>query len=45
MSYAMNETEIAGSFSGVVLNKNKIEGTWVGKLEEIKLKTQHGMKN
>ena len=29
---AMNEIEIFGSFSGLLLNRNKTEGAWIGKL-------------
>ena len=30
---AMNEIEIFGSFSGLILNRNKTEGIWIGKLK------------
>ena len=34
----MNEIEIFGSFLGLVLNRNKAEGIWIGKLKNCKLK-------
>jgi hypothetical protein len=33
---AMNEIEIFGSFSGLLLNRNKTEGVWIGKLKNSK---------
>ena len=36
ISLAMNEIEIFGSFSGLILNRNKTEGIWVGKLKHCK---------
>ena len=33
---AMNEIEIFGSFSGLILNRNKTEGLWIGKLKSCK---------
>ena len=35
---AMNEIEIFGSFSGLLLNRNKTEGVWIGKLNNCKYK-------
>ena len=32
----MNEIQIFGSFSGLILNRNKIEGIWIGKLQNCK---------
>ena len=32
----MNEIEIFGSFSGLILNRNKTEGIWIGKLKSCK---------
>jgi hypothetical protein len=34
----MNEIEIFGSFSGLLLNRNKTEGVWIGKLTNCKYK-------
>jgi hypothetical protein len=34
----MNEIEIFGSFSGLLLNRNKTEGVWIGKLKNCKYK-------
>ena len=36
---AMNEIEIFWSFSRLILNKNKTEGIWIGKLKKCKAKT------
>ena len=33
IALAMNEIEIFGSFSGLILNRNKTEGIWIGKLK------------
>jgi hypothetical protein len=33
----MNEIDIFGSFVGLVLNRNKAEGIWIGKLKNCKL--------
>ena len=33
---AMNEIEIFESFSGVILNRNNIEGIWIGKLKNFR---------
>ena len=30
IALAMNEIEIFGSFSGLILNRNKTEGIWIG---------------
>jgi hypothetical protein len=35
----MNEIEIFWSFSRLILNKNKTEGIWIGKLKKCKAKT------
>ena len=35
---AMNEIEIFGSFSGLLLNRNKTEGVWIGKLKIVNTK-------
>jgi hypothetical protein len=35
---AMNELEIFGSFSGLLLNRNKTKGVWIGKLKNCKYK-------
>jgi hypothetical protein len=34
----MHEIEIFGSFSGLLLNRNKTEGVWIGKLRNCKYK-------
>jgi hypothetical protein len=36
IALAMNEVEIFGSFSGLILNRNKTEGIWIGKLKNCK---------
>ena len=36
IALAMNEIEIFGSFSGLILNRNKTEGIWIGKLKNCK---------
>ena len=33
---ALNEIEIFGSFSGLIMNKDKTEGLWIGKLKHCK---------
>jgi hypothetical protein len=33
ISVAMNEIEIFGNFSGLMINRNKTEGLWIGKLK------------
>lgn len=35
---AMNEIEIFGSFSGLLLNRNKTEGVWIGKSKIVNTK-------
>jgi hypothetical protein len=37
---AMNEIEIFGSFSGLILNRNKTESIWIGKLKNCKTKLE-----
>lgn len=37
---ALNETEIFGSLSGLMLNRNKTQGVWVGKLKNCKDKIE-----
>jgi hypothetical protein len=32
----MNEIEIFGNFSGLMINRNKTEGLWIGKLKHSK---------
>jgi hypothetical protein len=32
---AMNEIEIVGLFSGLLLNRNKTEGVWIGNLKKL----------
>ena len=34
IALAMNEIEIVGSFSGLILNRNTTEGIWIGKLKK-----------
>jgi hypothetical protein len=41
ISVAMNEIEIFGSFSGLVINRNKTEGLWIGKLKHNKDKEEN----
>ena len=36
IALAINEIEIFGSFSGLILNRNKTEGIWIGKLKNCK---------
>ena len=36
ISVAMNEIEIFGTFSGLMINRNKREGLWIGKLKHSK---------
>jgi hypothetical protein len=38
ISLALNEIEIYGSFSGLIMNKDKTEGLWIGKLKHCKEK-------
>jgi hypothetical protein len=37
---AMNEIEIFGNFSGLMINRNKTEGLWIGKLKHSKGKVE-----
>jgi hypothetical protein len=41
ISAAMNEIEIFGNFSGLMINRNKTEGLWIGKLKHSKDKEEH----
>ena len=41
ISVAMNEIENFGSFSGLVINRNKTEGLWIGKLKHSKDKEEN----
>ena len=41
ISVAMNEIEIFGTFSGLMINKNKTEGLWIGKLKHSKDKEEN----
>jgi hypothetical protein len=36
----MNEIEIFGNFSGLMINRNKTEGLWIGKLKHSKDKVE-----
>ena len=36
IALAVNEIVIFGSFSGLILNRNKTEGIWIGKLKNCK---------
>ena len=36
ISLALNEIEIVGSFSELIMNKDKTEGLWIGKLKHCK---------
>jgi hypothetical protein len=36
----MNEIEIFGNFSGLMINRNKTEGLWIGKLKHSKDKEE-----
>ena len=38
---AMNEIEIFGNFSGLMINRNKTEGLWIGKLKHSKDKVEN----
>jgi hypothetical protein len=40
IALAMNEIEIFGSFLGLILNRNKTEGIWIGKLKNCKDKVR-----
>jgi hypothetical protein len=35
ISVAMNEIHIADTFSGLMINRNKTDGLWIGKLKLI----------
>jgi hypothetical protein len=37
----MNEIEIFGNFSGLMINRNKTEGLWIGKLKHSKDKEEN----
>ena len=37
----MNEIEIFGTFSGLMINRNKTEGLWIGKLKHSKDKVEN----
>ena len=41
ISVAMNEIEIFGTFSGLMINRNKTEGLWIGKLKHSKDKVEN----
>ena len=41
ISVAMNEIEIFGNFSGLMINRNKTEGLWIGKLKHSKDKVEN----
>jgi hypothetical protein len=41
ISVAMNEIEIFGNFSGLMINRNKTEGLWIGKLKHSKVKEEN----
>ena len=41
ISVAMNEIEIFGNFLGLMINRNKTEGMWIGKLKHSKDKEEH----
>ena len=41
ISVAMNEIEIFGNFLGLMINRNKTEGLWIGKLKHSKDKEEH----
>jgi hypothetical protein len=41
ISVAMNEIDIAGTFSGLMINRNKTEGLWIGKLKHSKDKVEN----
>ena len=45
ISLALNEIEIYGSFSGLIMNKDKTEGLWIGKLKHCKEKVGGGIKS
>ena len=37
----MNEIEMFGNFSGLMINRNKTEGLWIGKLKHSKDKEEN----
>ena len=37
----MNEIEFFGTFSGLMINRNKTEGLWIGKLKHSKDKVEN----
>jgi hypothetical protein len=37
----VNEIEIFGTFSGLMINRNKTEGLWIGKLKHSKDKVEN----
>ena len=41
IAFALNEIEIVGSFSGLMLDWNKTQGMWVGKLNNCKDKKEN----
>jgi hypothetical protein len=41
ISVALNEIEIFGNFSGLMIDRNKTEGLWIGKLKHSKDKEEH----
>ena len=41
ISVAMNEIEICSNFSGLMINRNKTEGLWIGKLKHSKDKEEN----
>jgi hypothetical protein len=41
ISVAMNEIHIADTFSGLVINRNKTDGLWIGKLKHSKDKVEN----
>jgi hypothetical protein len=36
ISLALNEIEMFGSFAGLIMNKDKTEGLWIGKVKHYK---------
>ena len=41
ISVAMDEIEICGNFLGLMINRNKTEGLWIGKLKHSKDKEEN----
>jgi hypothetical protein len=39
--FSMDEIEIFGTFSGLMINRNKTEGLWIGKLKHSKDKVEN----